>query len=162
MKRLLVATFAAMVCATGSGAAEEGAVWSTAISTRPSDGHRIIYRYRSAFGPSFKRSLYPDRVIISWAYQSAEGMPSRPEREAMDRMEDLLAPYVEQTGLSTLVLVSTGEGLREWVYYAKSQEEFMAKVNQALRGLPRFPIDIDLWKDAEWKRYEEFSSRVQK
>lgn len=161
MKRLLVAIVVAMICATGSGAAEEGAVWSTAVSTRPTDGHRIIYRYRSVFGPSFKRSLYPDRVIISWSYQSAEGMPSKSEREAMDRMEDLLAPYVEQTSLSTLVLVSTGEGLREWVYYAKSQEEFMAKFNQALHGLPRFPINIDLWKDPEWKRYEDFRSRVE-
>lgn len=137
-------------------------MWATAISTRPSDGHRIIYRYRSEFGPSFKRSLYPDRVVIAWSYKSVQGMPSKPEHKSMDQLEDLLAPYVEQASLSTLVLVSTGEGLREWVYYTKSQKEFMAKVNEALRGLPRFPIEIDLWKDPEWTRYEEFRTTVQK
>jgi hypothetical protein len=161
MKRTLFAVIAAMFC-TASNASEEGAVWSTAVATRPSDGHSIIYRYRSEFGPSFNRSLYPDRVIVSWAYQSESGMPSRAERESMDRMEDLLAPHVEPAAVSTLVLVSTGEGLREWVYYANSKEEFMARMNKALQGLPRFPVEVDLWKDAEWTRYETFKQGVRK
>jgi hypothetical protein len=161
MTRLFIAILAAIIWITGN-AAEEGAVWSTAMATRPSDGHRIVYRYRSEFGPSFKRSAYPDRVIIAWSYKSENGMPSKAERESMDRMEDLLAPYVEQTSLSTLTLVSTGEGLREWVYYTASQSEFMAKVNLALRGHPRFPLEIDLWKDPEWKRYEEFKRTIKK
>jgi hypothetical protein len=57
-------------------------------------------------------------------------------------------------------LGTTGVGLREWVYYARSQQEFMSKVNEALRKVPRFPIEIDLWRDPEWKRYEEFRSRM--
>lgn len=150
-----------MIWTTGK-AAEEGAVWSTAVATRPSDGHRIIYRYRSEFGPSYKRASYPDRVIIAWSYQSANGMPSKTERESMDRMEDLLTPFVEKTPLSILALVSTGEGHREWVYYTRSQSEFMTKVNEALRGHPRFPVEIDLSKDPEWSRYEEFKRNVQK
>jgi hypothetical protein len=160
MKRLLIATVAVMIWSVGS--AEDGAVWSTAVATRPSDGHRIIYRYRSEFGPSFKRSAYPDRVVIAWSYKSTNGMPSTAERESMDRMEDLLAPHVEQSSLSVLSLVSTGEGLREWVYYTKSQGEFMAKVNVALRGHPTFPVEIDLWRDPEWTRYEEFKRNVQR
>jgi hypothetical protein len=161
MKRLLIAITVAMMFIANSSA-DDQAVWSTAVATRPSDGHRLIYRYRSEFGRSFKRSSYPDRVSIAWTYKSADGMPSKAERESMDRLENLLAPYVEQTSLSMLVLVSTGEGLREWVYYSKSQNDFMARVNEALRGLPRFPVEIDLWKDPEWKRYEAFKSTVHK
>lgn len=140
--------------------AEEGAVWSTAIATRPSDGHRIVYRFRSEFRPAFQRTQYPDRVILIWRYESSQGMPSTSERELMDQMEDLLTPHVEQQGVSSLVIVSTGEGLREWIYYARSQQEFMAKLNEALHGVPRFPIEIDLWSDPEWKRYEEFCSSI--
>lgn len=77
-------------------------------------------------------------------------------------MEDLLAPYVEQTSLSVLTLVSTGEGEREWVYYTRSQNEFMAKMNQALLGYPRFPVEVTLWNDPEWSRYEEFVRHVHK
>ncbi|HEX8884415.1 MAG TPA: DUF695 domain-containing protein [Noviherbaspirillum sp.] len=161
MKRAFLAVIAAMFCTAGT-ASEEGAVWSTAIATRPSDGHVIVYRYRSEFGPSFKRSLYPDRVVIAWAYKSESGMPSTAERESMDEMENLLAPHVEQDAVATLALVSTGEGLREWVYYAASKEEFMARMNKALQGLPRFPVEIDLWRDAEWTRYETFRQGVRK
>jgi hypothetical protein len=154
-------TVAAML-STAASAAEEGAVWSTAVATRPSDGHRIIHRYRSEFGSSFKRSAYPDRVVIAWRFKSGNGMPSAADVEAMDRMEDLLAPHVEQTSLAILALVSTGEGLREWVYYTKSQSEFMAKMNEALQGRPRLPVEIDLWKDPQWTRYEEFVRSVPK
>ncbi|MEK8031598.1 DUF695 domain-containing protein [Ideonella sp. DXS29W] len=158
MKQLLAFALAA-ACLNGT-AAEEGAVWSTAVATRPSDGHRIIHRYRSEFGPSFTRSSYPERIVITWNYQSVEGMPSRAERESMDRMEDLLAPYVEQASISVLVWVSTGEGVREWVYYAKSKDEFMNKVDEALRGHHRFPVQFKLWKDPQWTRYDESKGQV--
>jgi hypothetical protein len=79
----------------------------------------------------------------------------------MDRMEDLLEPHVEKDGLATLVLVSTGEGLREWVYYTRSREAFMARMNAAFKDLPRFPIEIDLWADPKWERYESFKAGVQ-
>lgn len=161
MKHALIAVIAALSCSAGI-ASEEGAVWSTAIATRPTDGHRVVYRYRSEFGPSFNRALYPDRVIIAWHFKSESGMPATAERESMDRMEDLLAPHVEQNAVATLVLVSTGDGLREWVYYARSKEEFMARMNKALQGLPRFPIDVDLWKDPEWTRYKAFTKGVRK
>lgn len=159
MKRLLVSVVAAIVSCVGS-AAEQGAVWSTAVSTRPSDGHRVIFRYRSEFEKSFKRSTYPDRVTIAWAYMPSNGMPARDETAAMDQMEDLLEPYVENTSLSILVLVTTGEGRREWVYYTKSKTEFMAAMNKALAGKSRFPVEIDLWTDPKWSRYDEFKSQV--
>jgi hypothetical protein len=160
IKHAFLAIVAAMFC-TACSPSEQEAVWSTAIQTRPSDQHRIIHRFRSEFGPTFQRSLYPDRVIIAWTYPSDSGMPSTAEREAMDRMEDLLEPHVEKDGLATLVLVSTGEGLREWVYYTKSREAFMAKMNEAFKGLPRFPIEVDLWADPKWERYESFKAGVQ-
>jgi hypothetical protein len=154
---LLISMFAMTVQAT-----EGRAEWSTAVATRPSDGHRMVYRYRSEFNQSFKRSSFPDRVTIAWHYKSSNGMPVATEREAMDRLEDLLSPHVEQPSFSSLVIVSTGENLREWTYYTRSQQEFLAKVNEALRNAPRFPIEIDLWKDPEWKAYEDFRRSVTK
>jgi hypothetical protein len=159
IKRALLAVLAAMLCTASSASGQETA-WATAVATRPSDQHRIIHRYRIEFPPSFQRSLYPDRVIIAWTYPSDSGMPSTAEREAMDRMEDLLEAHVEKDGLATLVLVSTGEGLRAWVYYTRSREAFMAKMNEAFRGLPRFPIEVDLWNDPKWERYESFKAGV--
>jgi hypothetical protein len=161
MKRLLI-LIVTTILTVGVHAAENEAVWSTAIQTRPSDGHRIVYRYRSEFPQSFKRTSFPDRVIITWRYNSSNGMPVVTERESMDRLEDLISPRVEEPSFSSLVIVSTGENLREWTYYTKSKQEFMSRVNEALKDVPRFPIEIHLWNDPEWKTYEQFNRGVKK
>jgi hypothetical protein len=158
----IAALLTAATLACCAHAAEDEAVWSTAVTTRTSDGHRIIYRYRDEFGPSFKRSEFPDRVIIVWRYKSSTGMPATAEGKSMDRFEDLLAPHVETPKVSFLVIVSTGENLREWTYYTRSKEKFMSEMNEALRNVPRFPVEITLWTDPEWKVYEEFRRGVQR
>lgn len=159
MIRPIAAVIAAVAC-IACPADEKGAEWSTAVATRPSDGHQIIHRFRSAYGPSFDRRAYSERVVIDWTYESDGGMPSRSEREAMDQMEDLMTPQVEHSGLASLAWVSTGEGLRRWIYYAKSRETFMARMNKALAGHPRFPVEVDLESDPRWERYEQLKGRV--
>jgi hypothetical protein len=53
-------------------------------------------------------------------------------------------------------LVTTGEELREWIYYAKSGEGFLARVNKALGGQAAFPIAIHVADDPKWSNYQEF------
>jgi len=161
MKRMLAGLLSAF-SVSASAAAEDDAVWSTAVATRSSDGHRIIYRYRSEFDSRFKRSKYPDRIIISWKYDSPDGMPPKAQHDSMDRLEHSLAPFVERPNVATLVIVSTGEGIREWIYYATSNDKFMSKLNEALHGQPRLPIEIDLWTEPTWERYEQIRNGVLK
>lgn len=80
----------------------------------------------------------------------------------MDLMEDALEPLMEKDGFATLALVSTGENLREWTYYAKSEDEFMARLNKALAGKPAFPIEVHTATDPKWTMYEKFKAGVQK
>lgn len=116
----------------------------------------------SEFGSNFQRSSLPVRIILAWKYQSENGMPVLAERQRMDSMEDLLGPIVEKDGFAKLALVSTGENLREWTYYAKSEAEFMAGLNKALAGNPAFPIDVHPANDPTWAMYEKFRSWVKK
>jgi len=76
----------------------------------------------------------------------------------MDAMEDALEPFVNYENFATLALVSTGENLREWTYYTRSEDEFLARLNQALRGKSRFPIEIHTASDPNWSMYEEFKA----
>ena len=87
-------------------------------------------------------------------------MPSTVEREAMDRMEDLLVPLVEKPGFAMLALVSTGENLREWIYYTKSEQEFLYSLNATLREHPRLPLEIHAAPDPQWSTYERFRKGV--
>jgi hypothetical protein len=61
--------------------------------------------------------------------------------------EDALGPVLEQERFATLALVSTGENLREWIYYAKSEARFVARFEYALAGMPAFPIEIHVAQD---------------
>ena len=136
--------------------------WATAQSRNPGNGRVIVFRYVQAFASGFSKAKQSTRVIVTWLYTSENGMPSPAERKRMDALEDLLAPAVEATGVATLALVSTGEGLREWTYYAKSEQAFLGKVNQALQRHPKFPIDIHVAEDKAWRTYEQFVQQVQK
>jgi hypothetical protein len=140
--------------------AESGAGWATATSVEKSTGRVMIFRYIRDFAPQFLRSDYPDRVIIVWQYQSASGMPQQAERENMDRLEDLLSSKLEAASLATLALVSTGENMREWIYYTKSEADFIAQLNSALGNKEPFPIETHAAPDPEWKSYEDFRAGV--
>lgn len=137
------------------------AAWATAVSKQQNTGRAIVFRYAKSFRSEFRRSEFPDRVILVWKYRSESGMPSEPDRAAMDRMEDLLRPLIDGSGLSVLALSSTGENLREWIFYSKSEEKFLTALNEALKGVPPFPIEIHAAPDPQWATYERFHKGVQ-
>ena len=136
-------------------------MWSTAISSNKDSGRKIIFRYASKFSSRFDRASQPIRIILAWNYESENGQPVSEEHQRMNELEDALEPLLE-SDFATLALVSTGENLREWTYYAKSEQEFMARLNYALAEKPRFPIEIHIAHDPEWAMYEDFASGVRK
>jgi hypothetical protein len=135
-------------------------VWATATSTNPSNGRVIIFRFIKEFDPNFSRATQPSRVILVWRYNSEHGMPNLVERQRMDAMEDALEPLLEKDHFATLALVSTGENLREWTYYGKSEDGIIALINQALAGKPTFPIEIHTADDPNWTAYEAFRANI--
>jgi hypothetical protein len=78
----------------------------------------------------------------------------------MNVLEDALEPVLNQDQFATLALVSTGGHLREWTYYAKSDDDFMARLNYALAGSSAFPIEIHTAHDPTWDVYERFKAGV--
>jgi hypothetical protein len=141
----------------GQASAQE---WATAVSKHKTEDRAVVFRYVKSFAPKFDRSTQPDRIILVWNYESDSGMPSVEERQMMDSLEDSLSPSIESDGFATLALVSTGENSREWIYYARSEDEFMARLNAALKGSPAYPIEIHAAPDPAWTTYEEFVSGV--
>jgi Family of unknown function (DUF695) len=161
MRHLLVAlVMATNAVNPASAQSGDAVVWATAISKHANNGREIIFRYVKDFRTGFEKSSLPDRVIIAWRYESKSGMPATAEREAMDRMEDLLAPVVEKPGFAMLALVSTGENLREWIYYAKSEQAFLEALNTALARQQRLPLEIHAAPDSQWSTYQRFREGV--
>jgi Family of unknown function (DUF695) len=130
--------------------------WATAISTNADNGRKMIFRYAELFSPTFDRTSQPIRIIIVWKYQSESGQPIAEDHQRMNLLEDALESALEGDGFATLALVSTGEDLREWTYYAKSGEEFMVRLNDAFVGMPAFPVEIHSAPDRNWEMYQRF------
>lgn len=87
-------------------------------------------------------------------------MPSKEEQSQMASLEDALYPAVTKDKLATLALVSTGENLREWIFYSKSEASFFHRLNESTKGLPRYPIEVHAAPDPRWESYERFRSGV--
>ena len=135
-------------------------IWATAISRNAHNGRKIIFRYARELSASFDRACQPIRIIIVWKYQSESGQPISEDHQRMNQLEDMLESVLKEDGFATLALVSTGEDLREWTYYTKSETEFMARLNYALAGVPTFPIEIQTASDPDWYVYERFKAGV--
>ena len=86
------------------------------------------------------------------------GSPSAKNYRRMIQLENALESALKKDHFATLSLVSTGENLREWTYYAKAENEFMARLNFAFAGTPEFPIEIHSASDPDWEMYEEFKA----
>ena len=78
----------------------------------------------------------------------------------MNDLEDALEPLLSQDNFATLALVSTGEDLREWTYYAKAEDEFETRFDYALAGASVFPIEIHVAHDPKWGTYEQYNAGI--
>ncbi len=133
-------------------------VWATAIARNSTNSRVIIFRYAKQLNSSFDKSAQPHRIIIAWKYRSDSGQPNYDDHRDMNTMEDALEKVLKGSRIATLALVSTGENLREWTYYAESEDVFMERLNQAFEGLALLPIEIHTEHDPTWAMYARFRS----
>lgn len=148
-----------LLLASSTPAADDAKTWATAIATRPSDGRKIVYRFIQEYSPRFDRSKYPVRITLSWRYSSETGMPSVPERESMDGLEDVITPQLEPP-VASLALVRTGNNLRQWTFYASSEATFRTRLEQVLKTGASRPIEVDAQPEPRWDTYEQFVQGV--
>jgi hypothetical protein len=83
-------------------------------------------------------------------------MPSEEAAERMSQLEDLLEPSFEGARQAFLTVIVTGNGVREWQWYAGNPEEVMKLVNETLGELEPFPVQFSFQADPEWEGYTRF------
>jgi hypothetical protein len=126
--------------------------WGIVSVRNPETGHTAVFRAR------FSKPDRPDlaslvwAIVIRWPY-GGEQMPLAEVNGAQQSFEEALDPLAPSSH-SELVHVSTGMGLKEWIFYARSREEFMNELNELLSGQPQYPIDIVFYEDPRWEVWE--------
>ncbi len=120
-------------------------------------GKPFIVRMRATFPSPADQALFCHLVIISWAYEGNEsGMPDRDVHKKMNAFEDALEAGTEKRQVAFQALSITGDGKKEWRYYAASTDEFMQSLNTDLRGHREYPLQIQSFLDPDWSALREF------
>jgi hypothetical protein len=55
-----------------------------------------------------------------------------------------------------LTVVVTGNGVREWQWYARNADQVMELVNETLGGSEPFPVEFSFQDDPQWEGYSRF------
>lgn len=121
----------------------------TLYETDDEDVGPKLWHIRESFPDRLDASRYPMAVVVEWAYAD-DGLPDPETLSALHGFETLLNGLDTDAGNSLLVHIIRGAGISEWCYYARDYDVFMAELNRALSGRPRYPIEIEFMNDPGW------------
>jgi Family of unknown function (DUF695) len=131
--------------------------WTVAQGKR--NGNPLLIRYRSARPHGVAATAFPCLLSATWSYRPNDlGMPSTEGMKLMDQFEDALVASLEGSQTAHLMVILTGGGERDWLWYTCGEEAAMRQVNQALKGHKPYPVEFSVQKDRAWKAYAQFET----
>jgi len=158
MHRLLVTVFVSISCMCAAYAED---LWATAVAERPTDGWKIIHRYIERLEVPAEKLAYPIAVTFTWKYNGPNGLPVKADTDSIYKLEDILDERMEKLGEGKLALVATGNNLRTWIYYVKSEARFRKELADASAAV-NLRVDVSSKADPQWIRLENFKRGVRK
>jgi Family of unknown function (DUF695) len=122
------------------------------------NGKPLIFRIRNTPPPFARMEQFPLLLAICWNYESPndQGMPSKADADRMGELEDLLMPAFEGKQKAFLTVIVTGNGVREWQWYARDKDAVMKLVNEALGQKESYPVEFVFQDDPDWQAYSRF------
>jgi hypothetical protein len=125
------------------------------------DGKPVVLRISRGALTDANRAKFPWLVIVGWKYEGG-AMPAKETNGRMIQLEDALEDQIVARGQSVHAVSRTGNGLKEWEYYITDRDDFIERLNQALTGHERYPIEITFYSDPEWKELKRFIGMLEK
>lgn len=149
-----------MVASTGTKAD----VPSRFIAESNEDGVPVIWKVVNGRPSSSEEDTLRVAAVVDWKYDGTRfnGMPAPGVNERMLAFERALADRIESPNTCLLVFSRTGNNLKQFVYYVRDSEEFLKRLNDALKGQPRCPIEITFHDDPGWKDLKSFLAKFEK
>lgn len=120
------------------------------------DGLPVLWTYVPELPSEVSRRAMPWLTIVRWEYDGSErnGMPQAEESQRMLLLEMALG-QTERPEFCLEAYRRVGAGVREFVYYVSDREKFLEKFNDSVAGNPRFPIEINFYKDETWSDLQD-------
>ena len=121
----------------------------------------ILYRVRMSIPSNVEVSEYPYLMSILWEYdqENESGMPTSKQNEQQLSFDDAL-DAIDNAGAGILMIVVTGNGRREWIWYVNDKTQWSQQLHKALEGHAVYPIDIEQSEDGNWETYRTFKDNL--
>jgi hypothetical protein len=137
-------------------------IWATA--TGKEGALPLIFRFRMHIPTSvISTTDFPVLINVYWRYDGSgnNGLPPLQENERQITFEDAITPLDEQEHLAYLMLVVTGNSRKEWIFYAREFEAWLARLNEVLHGHDVYPIEIETSHDPAWTTWRDVAKCAQ-
>lgn len=119
-------------------------------------GNTVIVTGRDNLDKIRKKGKHPYLIRVSWAYNAkADGYPDETDAELMGRVDDALKAEFGKDKTAYMVAIYTGDGRRDWIFYASSLPVFGKVFNRSLEEIETVPVEIEAQSDPEWSEYDE-------
>lgn len=137
-------------------------VYFTATGKAEGTGLPLIFRVFEP-GKSVKKSDYAQMVVGTWKYDPKvrNGMPDKQTNEEQIKFENMLAVTTPE-GMGYLALVVTGNGEKQWYWYAKDMAAWKKQFKAIFLDKPIFPITFDFGHEPNWETQGKITSSVKK
>jgi hypothetical protein len=130
--------------------------WSVVTLDNPESREAAVLRVRMEKPADPAVAAFAIAISIRWSYAAGESpFPSDEVKKDMDRFEEAIDRLTWKNGFAELVLVSTGRGEREWLFYARDHARFMKALNHLMADQPPFPIRIEHQEDPDWRAWRD-------
>jgi hypothetical protein len=128
------------------------------MATAEDNGKPLIFRIRNSPPPFARKPDFPHLLAVCWQYEppNNQGMPDQEVFARMGQLEDLLMPAFEGAEQAFLTVIATGNGVREWQWYARDPDAVMQLVNETLGAYEPFPVQFSFQEDPDWGGYSQF------
>src|SRR4026209_848425 len=103
--------------------------WS--VAQHEKNGKPFVVSYRTERPQGIQTAAFPFLLSATWTYQPDEfGLAAAEGMERMDKIEDALASALETSQTAYLMVILTGNGERDWLWYTTGEEVAMRQVNR--------------------------------
>ncbi|MDD1006910.1 DUF695 domain-containing protein [Pseudomonas shahriarae] len=119
------------------------------LSDFPDSPNPAIYSIAQSISASEKQAQ-PFKVRVTWKHASTTAMLAPRDRARMAKMEGLILSAVTDSGSAKWVCTVTGVHQREWIFYARSDDAFITRVQATLAPTGPYPIEFSSRKEPAW------------
>ena len=127
------------------------------VAETEEDGKPIVYHVRQNIPEHVRISEFGHLICVVWEFEPVvgNGLAGANVAEEQAVFEDALDDFIEQGGDSEHMIVVTGNGRKEWLWYAKDPDTWIEGFSAALSEHPPFPVEIQGYDAEGWKVYNE-------